>query len=131
MPLPYSTGNEHHRRLEHAQLAEMRRDLTRTQQQIEIESAVHRETERFLKKFTEQLNERNLMWADKREQDLGERESALDQLKQSHARDEKRLREMEENYKKVGWAGLGWGRCQVVGGVTDDDEEDVHVCMCL
>ncbi|KAL6760996.1 hypothetical protein V8C86DRAFT_2545284 [Haematococcus lacustris] len=96
----YTAGNEALRRLENTELSEMRKELTLVQQQIEIESSVHAATVDFLRRLSTRLQEESIAWGQRHDSDLQSKERDLEQLKQNHMRDERRLREAEERWRQ-------------------------------
>ncbi|KAJ9518749.1 hypothetical protein QJQ45_025996, partial [Haematococcus lacustris] len=96
----YTAGNEAQRRLENTELSEMRKELTLVQQQIEIESSVHAATVDFLRRLSTRLQEESIAWGQRHDSDLQSKERDLEQLKQNHMRDERRLREAEERWRQ-------------------------------
>eukprot|EP00197_Chlamydomonas_leiostraca_P007849 CAMPEP_0202859022 /NCGR_PEP_ID=MMETSP1391-20130828/1320_1 /ASSEMBLY_ACC=CAM_ASM_000867 /TAXON_ID=1034604 /ORGANISM="Chlamydomonas leiostraca, Strain SAG 11-49" /LENGTH=393 /DNA_ID=CAMNT_0049538019 /DNA_START=96 /DNA_END=1274 /DNA_ORIENTATION=+ len=94
-----TAGNEASRRLENTSLADMRRELTLVRQQIDIEASVHAATVDFLRRLATKLQEESINWGSRHDDDLGGKDRDLEQLKQAHARDERRLRDIEEKYR--------------------------------
>mmetsp|Transcript_39712 Transcript_39712/g.88232 ORF Transcript_39712/g.88232 Transcript_39712/m.88232 type:complete len:409 (+) Transcript_39712:167-1393(+) len=91
--------NEHLRRLEQTQLEDMRKELTLVRQQIEIEANVHAATAEFLRRMATKLQEESINWGARHDEDLYNRDRDLEMLKQNHARDSGRLKDMEEKYR--------------------------------
>uniref|UniRef100_A0A6S8JR28 Dynein regulatory complex protein 9 n=1 Tax=Dunaliella tertiolecta TaxID=3047 RepID=A0A6S8JR28_DUNTE len=92
-------GNETLQRLENTQLADMRKELTLIQQQLEIETGVHETSKEFLKRLSTRLQEESINWNQRHDDDLQAKDRDLELLKQNHIRDERRLKELEEKYK--------------------------------
>lgn len=70
--------NDHNRRVQANGLSELRKELSLVRQQVDIEGAVHATTAEFMKKLSGRLQSESVVWSQRREDDLLNRERDLE-----------------------------------------------------
>lgn len=70
--------NDHNRRVQSTGLSDMRKELSLVKQQIDIEKAVYATTAEFMKKLSGRLQSESVVWSQRRDDDLLNRERDLE-----------------------------------------------------
>ncbi|MEW5302600.1 MAG: hypothetical protein WDW36_005369 [Sanguina aurantia] len=91
--------NDHNRRVQANGLSELRKELSLVRQQVDIEGAVHATTAEFMKKLSGRLQSESVVWSQRREDDLLNRERDLEHLRVLTQQDTIKLQAMREKHR--------------------------------